>query len=216
MFLHDLESKKRTILSNRTGTNSGGSFHPDGKSVVLTISRNGNPDLFRLNLEGTQIAQLTRGPAGAMNVEAAVSPEGTKVAFSSDRGGKEPMIYVMDIDGSNVKRLTLRGDYNSTPTWSPDGKKIAFAGQDGRFTDIFVMNSDGTNIERVTQANKKNGARASNEDPTFSPDGRFIAYISNRDGNWQIYMSTVDGEKEQRVTNDSYNYFKPKWSHKTR
>lgn len=216
MYLHNLETKKRTLLSNRNGTNSGGSFHPDGKSVVLTISRNGNPDLFRINLNGDQISQLTRGPAGAMNVEAAVSPDGTKIAFSSDRSGKQPMIYVMNIDGSNVKRLTFRGDYNSTPSWSPDGKKIAFAGQDGSFTDIFVMNSDGSNIERVTQATKKNGRRASNEDPTFSPDGRFVAYISNRDGNWQIYTSTIDGEKEQRVTNDSYNYFKPKWSQNLR
>lgn len=211
MFIHDLETKKRSILSNRNGTNTSGSFSPDGKSVYLTISKNGQPDIYKINLEGDQIAQLTRGPSGAMNVEVAVSPDGSKLAFSSDRGGK-PMIYVMDSDGSNVKRLTFHGNYNSTPAWSPDGKKIAFTGEDGNFTDIFIMNADGTDLQRITEANKSNGRRASNEDPSFSPDGRFIVFVSNRHGNKQIYISTVDGTNEQRVTNDSQNYFKPKWS----
>lgn len=211
MFIHNLETKKRSILSNRNGTNTAGSFSPDGKFVYLTISKNGQPDIYKINLDGDQVAQLTKGPAGAMNVEAAVSPDGSKIAFSSDRGGK-PMIYVMDSDGSNVKRLTIHGNYNSTPAWSPDGKKIAFTGEDGNFTDIFIMNADGSDLQRVTEARKSNGRRASNEDPSFSPDGRFVVFVSNRHGNKQIYISTIDGANEQRVTNDTQNYFKPKWS----
>ena len=211
LYMHDLETKKRNVVSNRNGTNSGGSFSPDGKYIYLTISKSGQPDIYKLNLDGDQVAQLTKGPAGAMNVEAAVSPDGDKIAFSSDRGGN-PMIYTMNTDGSGVKRLTIRGNYNSTPTWSPDGSRIAFAGQDGNITDIFIMNADGTDLRRITEARKANGTRASNEDPTFSPDGRFIAFVSNRHGHKQIYITTVDGTAEQRVTNDSYNYFKPKWS----
>ena len=211
MFIHDLETKKRSILSNKNGTNTAGSFSPDGKFVYLTISKNGQPDIYKINLDGDQIAHLTKGPSGAMNVEAAVSPNGSQIAFSSDRGGK-PMIYIMDNDGSNVKRLTIHGNYNSTPAWSPDGKKIAFTGEDGKFTDVFIMNTDGTDLQRITEASKSNGRRASNEDPSFSPDGRFIAYVSNRHGNKQIYITTVDGANEQRVTNDAHNYFKPKWS----
>jgi len=211
LFLHDIKSAKRSILSNRNGLNSGASFSPDGKTVYLTISKGGSPDIYKINLEGEQLAQLTKGPAGAMNVEAAISPDGSKIAFSSDRGGN-PMIYVMNSDGSNVKRLTFQGKYNSTPTWSADGSKIAFAGQIESYFDIFVMNADGSGLYRVTTATKSNGQRASNEDPSFSPDGRFIVYTSNRTGKNQIYISSVDGSQERRVTNDSYNYFKPKWS----
>jgi TolB protein len=211
LFIHDLLTGKRTILSNRNGLNSGGSFSPDGKSVYLTVSKSGSPDIYKINLNGDQLNQLTKGPAGAMNVEAAVSPDGSKIAFSSDRGGN-PMVYVMNTDGSNVKRLTFLGKYNSTPSWSPDGKKIAFAGQIESYFDIFVMDSDGSNISRVTSATKSNGRRASNEDPSFSPDGRFVVYTSNRTGKNQIFVSSIDGSEERRVTNDSYNYFKPKWS----
>ncbi len=74
------------------------------------------------------------------------------------------------------------------------------------------MDADGSNINRVTSATKTNGKRASNEDPSFSPDGRFVVYTSNRTGHNQIFMSSIDGTQERRVTNDSYNYFKPKWS----
>ncbi len=211
LFIQDLNTGKRNILSNRNGLNSGGSFSPDGQNIYLTISKGGSPDIYKINLNGDQLNQLTKGPAGAMNVEAAVSPDGSKIAFSSDRGGN-PMVYVMNNDGTNVKRLTFQGKYNSTPTWSPDGKKIAFAGQVDNYFDIFVMDSDGSNINRITSATKSNGKRASQEDPCFSPDGRFVVYTSNRTGKNQIFISSVDGTQERRVTNDSYNYFKPKWS----
>lgn len=212
MFIYDTVTGKRSLISYRKGLNSGACFAEDGKNLYLTISESGNPDIYRINaLNGDIIKRLTRGPNGAMNVEPAVSPDGSKIAFSSDRSGK-PMIYVMNSDGGAVKRITYDGVYNATPSWSADGQKIAFAGQsDGNF-DIFVVNADGSNIIRLTKAMKSNGKRAHNEDPSFSPDGRFVVYTSNRTGNSQIYISTADGSEERRVTNDNFNYYKPKWS----
>ncbi|MCK6599576.1 MAG: DPP IV N-terminal domain-containing protein, partial [Bdellovibrionaceae bacterium] len=211
LFLFDLETSKRTNISNRQGINSGASFSPDGKSIFLTISQGVSPDIFKISLDGTLQGKITNGPNSAMNVEPAVSPDGKKIAFSSDRHGR-PMIYIMDIDGSNVKRITTAGVFNSSPTWSPDGKKIAFAGQtEGNF-DIFVMNADGSEMIRLTSAKKKNGKAADNEDPSFSPDGRFVIYTSNRSGKNQIYFSNISGTEERSVTQDNYNYYKPKWS----
>lgn len=212
MYIYDVVSGKRSLVSFRKGLNSGACFAEDGKSLYLTISESGNPDIYQINsTSGDVIKRLTRGPNGAMNVEPAISPDGSKVAFSSDRSGK-PMIYIMNSDGTNAKRITFAGVYNATPTWSADGSKIAFAGQsDGNF-DIFVVNADGTNLIRLTTATKSNGKRAHNEDPSFSPDGRFVVYTSNRTGKNQIFISTADGSEERRVTNDNNNYYKPKWS----
>ena len=211
LFQHDLNTGKRSIISNRNGLNQGASYSPNGKNIYLTISQGGSPDLYKLDLKGDIVTRLTKGPSGAMNVEADVSNDGSKIAFSSDRGGN-PSIYVMSSDGGAAKRLTFQGKYNSTPTWSPDGKKIAFASQIDRYFDIFVMDSDGSNLKRITTATKANGKRASNEDPSFSPDGRFVVFTSNRTGSYQIFVTSVDGNEERRVTNDSHNYFKPKWS----
>ncbi len=211
LFQHNLNTGKRSIISNRNGLNSGGTYSPDGRSIYLTISQNGSPDIYKLNLQGEVINRLTKGPAGAMNVEAALSKDGSKLAFSSDRGGN-PTIYSMNADGSGVKRLTFQGKYNSSPTWSPDGQKIVFASQIEKYFDIFSMNSDGSDLKRLTTAYKPNGQRASNEDPSFSADGRFIVFTSNRTGKFQIYVMSVDGKEERRVTQDSNNYYKPKWS----
>jgi TolB protein len=211
MFLYDLNSGKRDLVSFRQGLNSGACFAPDNKTIFLTISQQGTPDLYKMSYDGTLKGKITNGPNGAMNVEPAVSPDGSKVAFSSDRSGR-PMIYTMGVDGSNIKRITFAGVYNSTPSWSPDGTKIAFAGQSEDHFDIFVMNADGTNMVRLTSAKKSNGRWSTNEDPSFSPDGRFVMYSSNRTGTSQIFISTVDGSEERRVTMDSNDYFKPKWS----
>lgn len=210
MLLLDLVTGKRSLISYRQGINSGASFSPDGRNIYLTISQGNSPDIYKMTLDGNLVGKITNGPAGALNVEPTLSNDG-KLAFSSDRAGR-PMIYTANADGSNVKRITFAGVFNSSPTWSPDGKKIAFSGQSDNNFDIFVMNADGTGMIRLTSAKKPNGRMASNEDPSFSPDGRFVMYTSDRTGKNQIYISTVEGTEERRVTNDNHNYYKPKWS----
>ena len=122
------------------------------------------------------------------------------------------MIYTMKIDGSQVTRRTSAGKYNASPSWSPDGKKIAFAGFEQTHFDIFLMDEDGKNLQRLTKAVKPNGLPATNEDPSFSPDGRSVVFVSDRTGNKQIYIISIDGINERRITMDKFNYEKPRWS----
>lgn len=211
LFIYDRKTGKATLTSYRPGMNSGASFAPDDKSIYLTISQGYSPDIYKMAYSGDLINKMTNGPNGAMNVEPAASPDGSKIAFSSDRSGKT-MIFTMNNDGGNVVRLTHAGQFNSSPSWSPDGKKLAFAGFESNHFDIFVMNIDGTGMVRLTKANKPNGHPANNEDPSFSPDGRFVMYTSDRSGQNQIYISTVDGSEERRVTLDHSNYYKARWS----
>ena len=118
----------------------------------------------------------------------------------------------MNKDGSNVQSLTFAGRYNASPSWSPDGKLIAFAGYDKTHFDIFTVDVNTKQLTRITKATKANGKEADNEDPSFSPDGRHIMYVSNRTVNNQIYISNLDGLNERRITVDDDSYFKPKWS----
>lgn len=212
LFLYDTTTGVSTLTSFEPGMNSGATFTPDGNHIYLTVSKGHSPDIYRMNYSGKLLLRMTNGPSGAMNVEPTVSPDGSKIAFSSDRSGRT-MIFTMNAsDGGNVKRLTQAGQFNASPAWSPDGTKIAFAGFEENHFDIFVMNADGTGMIRLTKATKKNGRAANNEDPSFSPDGRFVMYTSDRTGKNQIYISTVDGSEERQVTEDSHNYYKPRWS----
>lgn len=211
LFTYDLATGKRFLVSYRKGINSGAAFMPGDQTILLTLSQEGNPDIFKMASDGTALHALTHGPSRSMNVEPAVSPDGTKIAFSSDRGGR-PMVYVMNADGSGAKRLTFAGKYNSSPAWSPDGKTIAFAGQDKDHFDIFTMTADGGNLKRLTDAPKTNGRASNNESPSWSPDGRHILFSSDRSGYSQLYLINPDGTNERRITDDHFNWEKPKWS----
>ncbi|PWU14474.1 MAG: translocation protein TolB [Bdellovibrio sp.] len=211
LFIYEVATAKRWLVSYRQGINSGASFGLDGKHIFLTLSQEGTPDIYKMTLDGELVSKVTNGPHGAMNVEPSVSPDGKKIAFSTDRSG-QTMIFVMDIDGSNPRRITVAGKFNASPSWSPDGTRIAFAGWIDDHFDIYSMKTDGSDLIPITAAKKSNGKRANNEDPVFSPDGRFLMYSSNRTGKSQIYISNLDGTEERRVTDDNFNYFKPKWS----
>jgi len=210
MYVYDLETQKSRVISYRKGMNSGAAFESNG-NLLITISGDHNPDIYRINSIGDIIKKLTNGPMGAMNVEPAVSPSGEQIAFSSDRAGR-PMIYVMASDGGEPKRLTFAGSFNAAPDWSPDGKRIAFAGWAEKAFDIFTIDSDGSKLKRITKALRPNGRQASHENPDFSPDGRVIIYTSNRSGHNQLYISLADGSEEWRITQDNWSYNQPKWS----
>lgn len=211
LFTYDTTSGRRFLVSYRRGINSGSAFFPGDRSLLLTISTAGNPDLYKMSLDGKNLERITNGPRGAMNVEPNVSPDGRQIAFSNDRNGR-PHVFVMNADGSNIRRITIAGTYNSAPRWSPDGKRLVFAGYDKGHFDLFTVNADGSDMIRLTSARKPNGKMADNEDPSYSPDGRHILFVSNRTGANQLYIVTTDGETEKRITFDTHQYFKPHWS----
>ncbi|HXV43889.1 MAG TPA: hypothetical protein VEC96_12560, partial [Anaerolineae bacterium] len=80
----------------------------------------------------------------------AVSPDGGRIAFmSSGRGATNWEIWVMDAKGSNARRLTENGSNEGLPTWSPDGKSIAYISDSGGVWAVWVMNADGSNQRKL-------------------------------------------------------------------
>ena len=135
----------------------------------------GNPEIHVINSNGTGSTRLTLDPAS--DVDPAWSPDGTKIAFQSDRDGHAE-IYVMNADGSNAVRLTNDAAYDAEPAWSPDGTKIAFTSERTGNLEIFVMNADGSGVTQLTSAG--NGERHSH--PAWYPDGRKIAFVASSCG----------------------------------
>ena len=120
-------------------------------------------------------------------------------------------IYLMDWNGNNIKRLTDTIGYEQCASFSPDGKKIAFASdRDGNF-EIYVMNADGSNQVNLTHGPGNDSM------PAWSSDGKQIAFCSDRDRtgetdlNTEIYRMQSDGNNLVRLTNNPARDRSPQW-----
>jgi Tol biopolymer transport system component len=132
------------------------------------------------------------------------SPDGSRIAFYSERDGNAE-IYVMDADGGNVRRLTTVASDEGYPSWSPDGRTITFdSDRDGNF-EIYAMNADGTNVRRLTNHPSRDVSA------TWAPDGSGIAFMSDRDGGFDVYLMNSDGSNTRRATKTGTSWF-PVWS----
>lgn len=166
-------------VSQKPGLNTGAAWTSDGRGIVLTMSFDGNSELYRISAgDGSIQSKLTSSPA--IDSSPSLSPDGSQIAFVSNRQGS-PQIFVMPASGGSPKRVTFQGKYNQTPRWNPrpDKPLIAFTGRDERGVfDIFVLDMRSGKIDRVTQS------KGSNMDPAWSPDGRLLVYASSRGGLW--------------------------------
>ena len=142
-----------------------------------------------------------------------------QIAFVSNRDGN-PEIYVMDADGGNLRRLTNNPARDYAPSWSSDGKRIAFiSDRDGHARrripgwfafEIYVMDADGGNQQNLT--NHPSDDRS----PSWSPDGTRIVFQSDRDNdrghNIEIYVMAADGSNQLNLTNNLTMDEDPSWS----
>ena len=120
---------------------------PDSKRIAFISARDGNDELYMIDVDGSNLARVTQSDAPEYDIS--WSPNGQTILFVSEKDGN-PEIYSISRNGSNLKRLTFNAVVDRYPVWSPSGDRIAFVSHLDGDADIFIMNSDGGNQQRLT------------------------------------------------------------------
>ncbi|MDP9341728.1 MAG: DPP IV N-terminal domain-containing protein [Actinomycetota bacterium] len=181
---------------------------PTNGRIVFVGGQTGNADIYSINPDGTGLVNLTHDPGD--DSQPAVSADGTKIAWISDRDAGNRDVYVMNADGTGVQRLTTDPYSESWPSFSPDGTRIVFGSNIDIKHDtdpqLYVMNADGSNVVRLTDDG------SFDDQARFSPDGSKIAFTSFRGGDAEIYVMNADGSNQTNIThNEAFDEY-PAWS----
>jgi TolB protein len=170
---------------------------PEPEPIACTIAfetaRDGNWEVYRMNPDGSDPVNLSNNPGD--DVHPAWSPDGSQVAFASNReneAGSANAIYIMNADGTNVRQFTQEY-YSDWPDWSHDGSAITFDSGE----DIVVTKAEeGAELIYLTHSPEKD------IQPSWSPDGSKIAWLSGDDGNWNVFVMNPDGSNVVQITDN--------------
>jgi Tol biopolymer transport system component len=161
----------------------------------------------RATPEASRVARRLIG-SSRLDLDAAVSPDGTTIAFVSNRSGVDN-IWLANSDGSNPVQLTRLETKAGTPRWSPDGRQIVFDGNDEGDWNIYTIDSQSGVPRRLTHD------RADDTTPSWSRDGRWVYFHSARNGSSQVWKIPPAGGEAVQVTRGGGFYAEESWDGKT-
>lgn len=180
---------------------------PTTPKILFTSTRDGNYEIYTMNPDGSEQVRITQHPA--VDYGAAWSPTGEQIIFVSDRSGR-PDLYLMDPDGSNVRRIFRRKivGRRTSPTWSPDGKQIAY------MHDYWPDGGGTSGMYIATLGDQDEEFIIGQFYPAWSPDGTEIAYrASDLEGTWIAFINVRTRKVEPLLPKKAFRWeTDPSWS----
>ncbi|HUJ21563.1 MAG TPA: DUF5050 domain-containing protein [Bryobacteraceae bacterium] len=176
-----------------------------GTHIYFVSNRTGHKEIWQMDPDGSNQKQLAR--YNSISIMPAVSPDGSKVAFTSYAGGN-PGIFILSTEtGRRLSFYNQKASLNATPNFTPDGKQILYASSASGWAQIYVANLDGSNLKRISSS------RAIEVEPKVNPkSGNDIVFVSGRSGPQQIFRMNFDGTGVEQLTNGEGEASNPSWN----
>lgn len=184
------------------------SWHPSGEKIVYSrfLDGGGGTQLEEINVVSGRTNKIG---GGGLNITPVYSHDGRHVVYATSTENGTDLMMVSVEDESVTQRLTFgRGTDNGSPTFSPDGRQIAFFSTRSRFPQIYTIDTDGANLELLTPFTP--GVRSYRAAPDWSPDGRAVAY-EQQNGDFQVWMINIRDKEPRRLTSEGENEG-PSWA----
>ena len=139
----------------------------------------------------------------AIDTEPVFTSDGRVIYFVSDRGGS-PQIYKIPASGGNAERVTFSGNYNISPTLSPDGRWLAYISRVAGAFKLHIQDLSTGQAMALTDT-------MADENPSFAPNGRMIIYATQQQGREALMTTTIDGKVKARLAGQSGDLREPDW-----
>jgi TolB protein len=205
VYVHEVADGRRRLLASFRGSNSAPAWSPDGKQLAITLSRDGNSQIYAID-SGGSLEPRRLSQSSGIDTEPVYSPDGKSIYFVSDRGGA-PQVYRMPVAGESAgraERVTFSGNYNISPAISPDGKRLAFISRVSGDFRLHVM-------ELGTQTAVALTDTSADERPSFAPNSKLILYATRLAGKEALMTTTLDGRTKAQLSTPSGDIREPHW-----
>jgi TolB protein len=202
VWVHEIYTGKRSLVSNSKGSNSAPAWSADGRTLAVTLTLTGGSQLYAIPATGGEPRRLTSSTG--IDTEPTYAPDGSSIYFTSDRGGG-PQIYRIPAGGGEARRVTFKGSYNVSPKVSPDGKTLAYIAREGGQFKVNTMDLTASGSELTLTDTDKD------ESPSFAPNGKMILYATRVGGRGVLAMVSSDGRIKQRLTVSAADVREPAW-----